>query len=400
MGLFGLPRSPRGSNATLDVSPATLPGDPSIAASLPTPRLDLDPALAVARYEELAQALPGTGIRYAVKANPHPLLLALLAAAGCGFDAASPAEVQLALNAGAAADTLIHSNPIARRADLAEVYRMGVRLFVVDAHSELDKLADVAPEAAVLIRLATTGEGSDWPLSRKYGCSADHAVDLLVRAAELGLDPAGVAFHVGSQQRQPRAWDAPLKTAADVFARARAAGLTPRIIDLGGGFPAGHEGDHPDLTAYGTAIREALVRSFPDPDHRPQTLAEPGRGIVGDAGVVVTSVVSVIDRGGVRWVYLDAGVFTGLVETLDEAIRYRLSTSADGGPTGPVVLAGPTCDSADVLYEKQPVHLPLALAEGDEVRFHSAGAYTTCYSTVGFNGFDPMPTVVVTGDQT
>ncbi|MBK8755639.1 MAG: hypothetical protein IPM08_00445 [Actinomycetales bacterium] len=114
----------------------------------------------------------------------------------------------------------------------------------------------------------------------------------------------------------------------------------------------------------------------------------------------MTSVVSVIDRGGVRWVYLDAGVFTGLVETLDEAIRYRLSTSADGGPTGPVVLAGPTCDSADVLYEKQPVHLPLALSEGDELRFHSAGAYTTCYSTVGFNGFDPMPTMVVGGSRT
>ena len=400
MGLFGLPRSPRDSHATLSAHPSDSRSHRGANGTLPTPRLDLDPAVAVARFEELATALTGTGIRYAVKANPHPELLAQLAAAGCGFDAASPAEVDLALSAGAAAHTLIHSNPIARRADLAEVYRMGVRLFVVDAASEVDKLADVAPEAAVLIRLATTGEGSDWPLSRKYGCSAHDALALLCQASGRGLDPAGLAFHVGSQQRQPRAWDAPLATTAEVFARARAMGLDPRIVDLGGGFPAGHEGDHPDLPAYGAAIRAALGRCFPDPDRRPVTLAEPGRGIVGDAGVVVTRVVSVIDRGGVRWVYLDAGVFTGLVETLDEAIRYRLSTSADGGPTGPVVLAGPTCDSADVLYEKQPVHLPLALAEGDEVRFHSAGAYTTCYSTVGFNGFDPMPTVVVGGRRT
>ncbi len=102
-----------------------------------------------------------------------------------------------------------------------------------------------------------------------------------------------------------------------------------------------------------------------------------------------------LHRGDTRWVYLDAGVFTGMVETLDEAIRYRLATSADGGPTGPCVLAGPTCDSADVLYEKRPVRLPLALAEGDRVVLRSAGAYSTCYSTVGFNGFDPMPTVLV-----
>ncbi|MBK8755640.1 MAG: hypothetical protein IPM08_00450 [Actinomycetales bacterium] len=175
MGLFGLPRSPRNSSATLDAHPSDSRSHAGLNGILPTPRLDLDPAVAVARFEELATALTGTGIRYAVKANPHPALLAQLAAAGCGFDAASPAEVDLALGAGAAAQTLIHSNPIARRADLAEVYRMGVRLFVVDATSEVDKLADVAPEAAVLIRLATTGEGSDWPLSRKYGCSADDA---------------------------------------------------------------------------------------------------------------------------------------------------------------------------------------------------------------------------------
>ena len=144
------------------------------------------------------------------------------------------------------------------------------------------------------------------------------------------------------------------------------------------------------VAAYGEAIERGLHRAFGD--HRPETIIEPGRGVVGDAGTLVATVIGVVHRGGVRWVFLDAGVFTGLVETLDEAIRYRIRTSADGGATGPCVLAGPTCDSADVLYEHTMVELPIALAEGDEVRLQSAGAYTSCYSSVGFNGFAPLPT--------
>ena len=178
-----------------------------------------------------------------------------------------------------------------------------------------------------------------------------------------------------------------------MFAGVRAAGLHPWLLDLGGGFPARLDGEPPPLADYGRAIDAQLAAAFGA--DRPRTLAEPGRGIVGDAGTVVTSVVGVVDRGGTRWVFLDAGVFTGLVETLDEAIRYRLETPGVAGPTGPCVLAGPTCDSADVLYETTPVWLPLALAEGDELRIHAAGAYSTCYSTVGFNGFAPLPTVVI-----
>jgi ornithine decarboxylase len=178
-----------------------------------------------------------------------------------------------------------------------------------------------------------------------------------------------------------------------VFRQLNAFGLRPSVLDLGGGFPAAHMGGAPELPTYGRAIEAALTAYFGA--ERPQTLAEPGRGVVGDAGTLVTTVIAVVDRGGVRWVYLDCGVFTGLVETLDEAIRYRITTSADGGPAGPCVLAGPTCDSADVLYQKDMVALPLALTEGDVVRLHSAGAYTTCYSTVGFNGFAPLPTRIV-----
>jgi ornithine decarboxylase len=367
-------------------------GEPDPDRADVTPRLELHVPTALARFRRLRAALPGTDLHYAVKANPQPDLLRALVRAGARFDVASPAEVRACLAAGARPGGLVYSNPIKLRADIRESAALGVGLFVVDSPEETHKVAEAAPGSAVLCRIVTSGTGSDWPLSRKYGCCTAEAVDVLLMAARLGLDAAGVSFHVGSQQRDPSAWDGPIEASSRIFATLREAGLDPWLLDLGGGFPAAHEGGAPDQEAYGAAIRQSLRKRFGR--RRPRTIAEPGRGIVADAGRVVTSVVAVVHRGPTRWVYLDAGVFTGLVETLDEAIRYRLETDV-AGPTGPCVLAGPTCDSADVLYEKQPVQLPLALAEGDRVVLTAAGAYTTCYSTVGFNGFAPLPTVLV-----
>lgn len=371
-----------------DVAPLVEPAPQALL----TPYLRLDVRAAVTSFRQLAAVLPETAVHYAVKANPHPALLAALVEAGCQFDVASPAEVLLALAAGAEPSHLVYSNPVKRRDDVVFAAARGVDLFVVDSLEETHKVAEAAPGSSVLCRLSTTGQGSDWSLSRKYGCSVREAVRILRTAAEAGLEPAGVSFHVGSQQRDPEAWAAPIRAAAHVFDAVRYHGLQPRLLDLGGGFPADLEGDTPPLAAYGAAIERHLLHCFGE--RRPQTLVEPGRAVAADAGVLVSTVVAVVFRGRRRWVFLDAGVFTGLVETLDEAIRYPLRTSADGGPVGPCVLAGPTCDSADVLYERHPVDLPLSLAEGDTVLLLAAGAYTSCYSTVGFNGFAPLTTVL------
>jgi ornithine decarboxylase len=366
-------------------------GTPPLAHTRHTPYLDFDLAYAVAAYRRLDAALPGTALHYAVKANPDPILLAALAAAGCRFDVASPAEVSAAVMAGARPRDLVYSNPVKRREDIRFAARLGVDLFVVDSPGEVAKVAEAAPGSRVLCRLVTSGEGSDWPLSRKFGCSTGEAITILRDAARLGLRAEGISFHVGSQQRDPEAWAGPIGAAAAVFEALRADGLDPRLLDLGGGFPARLDDGCPPPEAYGGAIERHLATAFGG--RRPTTIAEPGRGIAADAGVLVTTVVGVVQRAGVRWVFLDAGVFTGLVETLGEAIRYPLASDVPG-PTGSCVLCGPTCDSVDVLYQDTMVELPLAMAEGDQVRFHCAGAYTATYSTVGFNGFAPLTSVV------
>ena len=358
----------------------------------PTPCLVLSTDVVAERFAALRDACPDASVYYAVKANPELPVLRVLADLGSCFDVASPAEIDRCLLAGASPDRISYGNTIKKQADIVYAYDRGVRLYAFDSMAELEKLATAAPAASVFCRLLTSNAGADWPLSRKFGCDEGMALDLLLAAREMGLDACGVSFHVGSQQRDPGQWDAALGHAADVFRGVAAQGLRLRLVNLGGGFPAHYLHDVPDVSAYGEAIDAALARHFGA--DRPDTIVEPGRYIAGDAGVLHTEVVLVSRKSygdAERWVYLDTGVFGGLAETLGESIKYRIITSRDGGPTGPVILAGPTCDSVDVMYQDYRYDLPLDLRPGDRVTILSAGAYTKAYCTDGFNGFDPMP---------
>ena len=356
-----------------------------------TPCLVIDLDVVEERYRALVASLPDADVYYAVKANPSPGLLARLAALGSRFDVASPAEISLCLAAGVDPARMSYGNTIKKRRDIAFAHEAGVRMFVVDSEEELVKVAAAAPGSTVVVRVLVSGAGADWPLSRKFGCEPDMAVDLLVQAGTLGLDPAGVSFHVGSQQMEPARWDPALERAAGVLRRARAGGVPISVVNIGGGFPASYSADVPEIGAYGRAISAALRRHLTGLPVR--VLCEPGRYIAADSGVLRAEVVLVSRKGygdGHRWVYLDVGRFGGLAETEGEAIRYQILTSVDGGPAGPVILAGPTCDSVDVLYERTRYQLPLTLSEGDTVDILSAGAYTAAYASAGFNGFGPL----------
>jgi len=367
------------------------------AAQPATPHLAVDLHAISARYRALADALAPAAIHYAVKANPAPAVLSLLAELGAHFDVASRGEVELCRGLGISADRLSFGNTIKKRADVAHAVAAGVSLFAFDSAQELDKLSDLAPEAGVYCRLLTDGAGADWPLSRKFGCADAMAEDLLIEARARGFRDLGISFHVGSQQTTLAAWDEALDRAAALYDRLAARGVRLTLINLGGGFPAAYRGPSPDPIAYAQAVGAAVaVRFGPECSGgaRPvRLIAEPGRGLVGDAGVIEAEVMLISEKGDGdprRWVYLDIGKFTGLAETMDEAIKYRIETPHDGGPTGPVILAGPTCDSADVLYEASALELPLALKEGDRIRLLGCGAYTQSYSAVGFNGFAPL----------
>jgi len=344
-------------------------------------------------YRAFAKAFPDSRIFYAVKANPAPELLSLLASLGSCFDTASVAEIALVLTAGATADRISYGNTIKKERDIARAFALGVRLFAVDCKAEVEKVARVAPGARVFCRILSDCVGAEWPLSRKFGCEPAMAVEVLEHAMKLGLDPHGVSFHVGSQQRNQHAWDRALASAAAVFRECGERGIALAMVNLGGGFPAKYLKNVPAVKTYGSAIFKALRKHFGN--RIPETIIEPGRGMVGNAGLIEAEVVLISKKSeedGVRWVYLDIGKFGGLAETMDESIRYPIRTPRDRGAMAPCVLAGPTCDSADVLYEKEPYMLPVSLEIGDRVLIEGTGAYTATYAAVAFNGFQPLKT--------
>ena len=347
-------------------------------------------------YLAFAKSLPDSKVFYAVKANPAPEILKLLASLGCCFDVASVNETQAALEAGASPERISYGNTIKKESDIAAAFALGVTLYAVDCEAEVEKVARAAPGSRVICRIHCDGTGSEWPLSRKFGCEPEFATDILELAHKRGLVAHGISFHVGSQQHNVEAWDRALASAAAIFRGCAERGINLAMVNLGGGFPARYVRKTPKLESYGKAIFRALRRHFGNAI--PETIVEPGRGLVGNAGVIEAEVVLIARRSPedeLRWVYLDIGKFHGLAETIDESIRYPIRTTHDRDETAPCVIAGPTCDSVDVLYQKNPYPLPVSLAIGDKVLIEAAGAYTAAYSSVGFNGFPPLRQYVI-----
>jgi ornithine decarboxylase len=369
---------------------------PKLAAYLrdsapPTPCLVLDLDRVEENYRRLKAAMPLARIYYAVKANPAAPVLARLVGLGSCFDAASFEEVEACLDAGAAPGSISYGNTVKKELAIRAAFARGVRMFAFDSEAELRKLARSAPGSRVYCRILVGNDGAEWPLSRKFGCEVEMARELMVLAGELGLDPFGLSFHVGSQQVNTAAYEAAIAKVAVLFTDLREAGVKVRMVNLGGGYPVRYRQEVPEIDEIGAAIMGAMAEHFGNA--LPDVVIEPGRFIVGDAGVVSAEVVLVSRKAKddpVRWVYLDIGRFGGLAETEGEAIKYAFRTPRDGEAEGPVTIAGPTCDSTDTLYERSNYRLPLSLDAGDRVELLATGAYVTSYASQHFNGFKPL----------
>ncbi|SFQ83815.1 ornithine decarboxylase [Halopseudomonas formosensis] len=357
-----------------------------------TPFLVVDLKTIDRAYDDLVAGFPYAKVFYAVKANPANEVLSLLRDKGSNFDIASIYELEKVLALGVKPEQISYGNTIKKSKDIRAFYEKGVRMYATDSEADLRNIAKAAPGSRVYVRILTEGSTTaDWPLSRKFGCQSDMAMDLLVLARQLGLEPYGVSFHVGSQQRDIGAWDAAIAKVKVIFERLKEEdGITLKMINMGGGFPANYLTKTNTLQTYAEEITRFLQEDFGD--ELPEIILEPGRSLIANAGVLVSEVVLISRKSHTaleRWVFTDVGKFSGLVETMDEAIKFPIWTDKRG-ELEEAVIAGPTCDSADIMYEDYKYGLPLNLAIGDRLYWLSTGAYTTSYSSIEFNGFPPL----------
>lgn len=360
------------------------------------PTLVLDVEKVEENYKKLKSGLGNAHIHYAVKANPQKEIMERLVSLGCRFDAASAGEIKICLDAGAKPEHISFGNTIKRPADIVYAYSQGIRLFAVDSTEEVHKVAKFAPNSNVFVRILVDATEAEWPLSKKFGCDAS-MVTLVADVAKIhGLNPIGISFHIGSQTRHPEMWDETLVKMSNIWHFLKECGHNLTMLNLGGGFPAYYGKDITDAEKYGEYLVKATKKHFGDVEY---VMAEPGRGMVGNAGYLAATVLLVSQKSlhdNQRWVYLDVGKFSGLAETDEEAIKYQfIVPDVDDPDLEPFVMAGPTCDSADVLYSEHKVMLPTSIMPGDKIIVKNCGAYTTTYSTVAFNGFPPLGVVVI-----
>ncbi len=379
------------------IDPETFEKIRAFSANKETPFLVIDTATVMRKLEELEKLFSYAKIYYAVKANPSIEILTLLRDRNINFDIASIYELDRVLSLGISPDRICFGNTIKKSKDVRYFYEKGVRMYATDSEADIRSIAKAAPGSKIYTRILTEGTfTADWPLSKKFGCQADMAMDLIIMAKNLGLIPCGVSFHVGSQQRDIGAWDAAIGKVKVIFERLMDEdGINLKMINLGGGFPANYLAKTNELELYAQEITRFLTESFGE--DLPEIILEPGRSLVGNAGVLVSEVVLISRKSRTalnRWVYTDVGKFSGLIETMDEAIKYPIY-SGKTGELEEAILAGPTCDSMDILYEDYKYPLPLNLAISDRLYWLSTGAYTSTYSSVEFNGFPPLKTYFI-----
>ncbi len=361
--------------------------------SMPTPALIFDINGLRENYNRLT-SLVNWEIFYAVKANPADEIIHTLGESGASFDVASIQEIESCLNQGISPDRLSYANTVKKVSEIKKAYEYGVRLFVFDSISELEKISEHAPRSKVMCRILTNdhNETSAWSLSKKFGCSDSMAYDLMLKAQELDLEPYAIAYHVGSQCITDIGWKRTVKTACKLYERLEKVGVKLDVMNIGGGLPVRYK-DSPNVNSQDLicAIERIIDKNFKRYNINPKIMAEPGRYLVADCSVLVSEVVNTSQRreDDIAWAYFDSGRYNGLIETVGDSIQFFVDIYGKENDLDlqPYILAGNTCDSFDTWYESTYYDLPKSLTYGDRAIIYPTGAYVnTCASR--FNGFD------------
>lgn len=343
-----------------------------------TPFLIISRDVVRQKFEEFRKAIDNARIFFALKANPHRHIVELLQQLGADFEISSEQELSLLLRCKVPPQRIISSNPVKNKAFIKAAYSAGIDFFAFDSCIEIEKLWKFAPGSKVYVRLSVSNEGSQWPLSRKFGVEPEEAVKLLVKAAERGLKPCGITFHVGSQCTERTTWVKALEKSKEVWDSAESQGLKLQMLNIGGGFPIKYIDPVPSIAQIANVVRDKIEMMFPEDV---EIFVEPGRILVGEAGILVATIIGKGTRNGQKWLYLDVGIFNGLMESIG-GIRYPITVARDGRPRSRWAVAGPSCDSFDIISTEVELEEPEV---GDKVYIMSAGAYTTAYAS-NFNG--------------
>ena len=342
------------------------------------PYLLMDREAIIAKASLIGKFIHNSRAFYAVKANPEKRLVEMLKDFEIGFEVASEGELNMLISLGIAPERIITSNTVKTPRFIERAFDYGLRYFAFDSAAEVKKLARYAAGSHVYVRLSVPNEGSEWPLSKKFGVETDLANKLLIMAGENGLDPAGITFHVGSQCTNIYSWDSALNKARSLWDMAARNGIQLKLLNIGGGYPINYTKCVVDIPTIENRVNWILNQNFPKDI---EIFIEPGRAIVGDAGVFVTTVIGKASRVDENWLYIDVGVFSGLMESVG-GIKYTYIVESNKAAKKWTV-AGPTCDSFDVM--DRAVQLPEPEV-GDRLIILASGAYTTSYASV-FNGF-------------
>ncbi|MCA9135300.1 MAG: type III PLP-dependent enzyme [Planctomycetales bacterium] len=355
-----------------------------------TPLLVVSRSKLIETYWAMKNALPGVDLYYAAKSNPDQHILSTLCAENAFVDICSYGELRAALDSGFTPDRMLHTHPCKTVSNLMECYQAGVRWFVLDNVHEAQRIAHYTPDVKLLLRLAVSASSSVINLSAKFGASIDEAISVLEESRSLGLDIRGFSFHVGSQCLDPEDYRHVLRAVRQLWDQAVSKGFELEVLDIGGGFPAPYRESAPTIESFGQTVSQGLQESFGDLGIR--MIAEPGRGLSAECTTLITRVIGKNVRSGQPWYYIDDGIygsFSGI--HFDHASFPLLYRNQGNREIGACVVAGPTCDSGDIVSRDQM----LPSLEIDELLLvPTMGAYAGA-SASPFNGLPVANSVCI-----